>query len=184
LIFDNLLPGKKLAGVSFNELGILKVFVHDQAQETKGRLKKRQLFILDGDRKPTQLKPSPLVRVHQLKRYCLENYLLEDDFLFDLISSHAKKNIGSRGSFPITLKEIALSQTTQVAIWETYLQWDLEPKGLRREEFDNATPADVAQKLSQNLAQAKTGLASFDPAKWATDFADACRMRDEALKQE
>ncbi len=104
--FADVLTGFQVQGLG-GRSEIEKEVPNLQAEEKRGRLKKLQLFILDGDRKPTGLNPSNLVRVRQLKRYCIENYLLNDNVLYDIVHQNASKDAGSRGAFPAKLEQLA-----------------------------------------------------------------------------
>jgi hypothetical protein len=154
-----------------------------QEQEKAGKLTKRQLFILDGDRRATTLSSTRLVRIHQLKRYCIENFLLNENIVFDLVTSHAKKPVESRGQFPATLKELALAQTREVAIWETYVAKNLQPKGLRREQFADKEAKHVATEIANDLAESSQRLNGFDPKSWIDEFVNAADVRERELRQ-
>lgn len=153
-----------------------------QGQEKVGRLNKVQLFLMDNDRRPTKLRSSKLVHVQQLERYCIENYLIEDDLLFDLVSAHAKNRVCSRGAFPSELKLLALTQTRELAIWETYREQNLQPSGLKRDEFRNKNAEEVARLLAEKLSATKSSLADYEPERWMATFADQSQAREAVLK--
>lgn len=62
-----------------------------QAEERQGKLDVPQFFLFDRDNVPTGLTSSPLVRLSQWQRYCLESYLLEPEAIYDA----AKQNGGA-----------------------------------------------------------------------------------------
>src|SRR5690606_37975110 len=56
-----------------------------QASETTGDLDGRHSFLFDLDRSPSSLSSSAMVKVLQWDRYCLENYLLDADAIYDAL---------------------------------------------------------------------------------------------------
>lgn len=66
-----------------NEIEILK------QSEKSGKLDKIHLFIFDNDRKPVPHISTEYVKVIQLNNYCIENYLLDDRYIYNLIRESA-----------------------------------------------------------------------------------------------
>lgn len=155
-----------------------------QEQERNGLLTKVQLFILDNDRNPTGIKSSPLVRIVQLKRYCIENYLLNENMLFDLLKVHAKNDVESRGAFPKILEELALSQTAELAIWDTYVAMMPKPLGLRRQEVRQKGFDQVAGILATQLQEIRATVGTINAVVWERAFIEGCNSAQERLNQE
>jgi hypothetical protein len=155
-----------------------------QAEEAAGRLQKVQLFILDNDRVQTTLKPSPFVRVHQHERYCLENYLLDADIIYDLLSAHATKPVESRGTFPRGLEDLALSQTAEQSMRQVYGEMAPESPGMRTEDCKDKSFSEAAAILSGRLAGIKGALEMFDKGSWESEFVAKCGQRKSELDTE
>jgi energy-coupling factor transporter ATP-binding protein EcfA2 len=167
--FDDVLSGFKITSLGGRESAEREMPLL-QEQEKKGNLKKLQVFVIDNDGILTKLRNSLLVKIIQWEKRNIENYLIDDDILFDLVTSHANKPIESRGSFPESLKTIALRQIENLSIRDTCGK--LLPKSL---SVDNkllgSGPAEsIAKELVRRVDRLKDELASFEPEKWKNDF--------------
>ena len=85
-------------------------------------------FIFDNDRKPTSLANSEHIRLLQLNRYCLENFLLDGDILTDLsrnkdFSDNPKQTITETRSI---MKSLALMQLDEYAARKVFQEMGLE----------------------------------------------------------
>ena len=82
----------------------------------RGEEKKEEIgfhyFIFDSDRKPTSLRDTEHVRLLQLDRYCLENYLLDTDILTDLSRSgeYSSNPQNNTTTMRDTVKALAMAQ--------------------------------------------------------------------------
>ena len=94
---------QSLARIKFKDLSgrgeVEKQIKRLQQAESEGQKENISYFLFDHDRQPTKLSSTLKVRVGQWDRYCIENYLLEPEILFDVIRSEKHK------SFPSTLGE-------------------------------------------------------------------------------
>ncbi|WP_199104031.1 AAA family ATPase [Aquitalea sp. ASV11] len=85
-------------------------------EDKKGQLDTYQLFLFDLDNKPALLEESNKVRSLQWDRYCLENYLLETDAVFDALSKcGASIENMTRGSLSAHIKDIAFKQISKIS---------------------------------------------------------------------
>lgn len=68
-----------------------------QEAEREGDLDKLSCFIFDLDRSVATAQSTPMVRVLQWARYCLENDLIDRRLLYDELLESGAKDLGSRG---------------------------------------------------------------------------------------
>ncbi len=122
-----------------------------QSAERKGILKEQQAFLYDRDRKPTTLQSTKLVKVEQLQKYCIENYLIDENGLFDLIHEHATNPPESRGAFSRELKEIALQQLDDVVLTELLNEFRSMRAGLKNDDVKRKPVEQVAELQFQRL---------------------------------
>jgi hypothetical protein len=176
--FPALLSGFKITALG-GRAEIEREFPNLQNEEKSGRLRKGQLFVLDRDRQPTALRSSVLVKVRQLNRYCIENYLLDADIIYDMVSSHAKNkaSVDSRGKFPSVIEELAFSQTSGIAMKDVYSTLVPESPGMRVDDFKGKTIEETAEVLSGRLGRIRAALADLDSDKWRAKFVDLCIKR-------
>ena len=120
-----------------------------QLAEREGKLDSLQCFIFDLDRKPTDLKDSKLVKVQQWNRYCLENYLLDADAIFDAAVALNFKNVPSRGTLTTTLQDIALSELQEVVTREIYSTLEPDNPGFRLDVIKGNGYDEIGKALLQ-----------------------------------
>ena len=137
-------------------LGIEKNIHTLQKEEQKGRLDSYQLFLFDLDNKPTDLSSTGKVRLLQWDRYCLENYLLESDPIFEVVKQ-LNSVIGdlSRGSMLIKLKEIAFRQINRLACKEIVSGYLNDNHYLRIKEIVSDKPDETVKNLYNVLKTVK-----------------------------
>ncbi|MAF05650.1 AAA family ATPase [Herbaspirillum sp.] len=139
--------------------------------EKDGTLKERQGFLFDLDRRPSNLVGTNLVRIEQLNRYCVENYLLDEELLFDLIVKHSTRPPTSRGEFTSQLKEAALEQLDAVCLTSIMEEYRALRASLATAEIKSRSIADIAalqlQRLKDLSMKATELLAVSD---WETAF--------------
>ena len=153
--------------------------------DENGDLKQMHYFIFDRDRKLTNYASSRHVRIKQWDRYCLENYLLDADSIFDAISTlRASCPPESRGTLKNNLGDAALAQLPLVVIREVYSECEPDNPGLRPAEIDGTKGyAENANTLFDRLERIRTELAGLDRTKWASDLERKCIERQEALEK-
>jgi predicted ATPase len=125
-------------------------------------------FIFDLDKKPTKLKDSIHVRLFQLDRYCLENYLLDVEILTDLsrkqeLSSSPKQNIEEMRKI---LKDLALTQLDEQVSRQVFVELGLEGVGFDMDVTGEDSPALVAVGLRKQI----DGMISQFNSLIASDF--------------
>ena len=104
-----------------------------------------------SDNKPSALTNSQRVRVLQWDRYCLENYLLDEDVMFYVLKGMWR----TADQFPAVvsndLKDIALSQITEMTIRAVYKRIEPENAGLRFLDSTNGSLSEIAGILAKRL---------------------------------
>ncbi|GEM_PF-1206881 len=153
-------------------------------EEEKGRLRKIQLFIIDNDGNPIQFQNGNYVKVIQWSKHCIENYLIQDDILFDLITSFGTRSVESRGSFAGALKQLALTQAAEKAIREAYNEVCPPSPGLRNEDVKDKDLVDAAGALAGRLQSVKESLHTFEPSNWSASFVANAEVRRKAIETE
>lgn len=142
-----------------------------KSSETKGQIKEIQAFLFDNDRKPTSYASTAFIRIEQLKRYCVENYLLNEVKLYDFIRSNSKFPPESRGVFSNELKELALSQVEVFVTQKILAEYRSIRLGLTNAEIKNKNVDEIANIQLQQLS---LGAASINGAindpKWKEKF--------------
>lgn len=167
--FPDLLAGyqlKSLGGRAEVEKDISRL----QEAERRGEIERLHTFIFDRDRRPTALSSSALVRVLQWDRYCIENYLTDESILFDVLQRFAQTKPASKGELRASLKEMALSQTTDEAVRRAYASREPENCGLRPKEVIGRPTIETATSLFDRLERARNSLKDLDRSTWTESF--------------
>ncbi len=138
-------------------------------------------FILDGDGKPVALKQSRSVRILQWERYCLENYLLDEDVIVPLlmdreITSDAFRTSGDALTF---IKRTAFKQLDRKAARIVYERDPFDGLGLRQSDLKIANPGELSAVLSGRIENLRLRLMNFDEATWQAEF-----LRDVTIEKE
>jgi hypothetical protein len=142
-----------------------------QAAEQKGKLKEQQSFLFDNDRKKTTLKSTKLVKIEQLQRYCLENYLLDEAVLYDIIKLHTKTPPESRGKFATKIQELAMKQLDAVITNEILVEYRALRIGLKSDEIKGKNTAEIAEMQLQKIREIEEVLKTHVAATgWTEKF--------------
>ena len=153
-----------------------------QNAEKQGELDKLNCFIFDLDRTALSISSSPLVRVLQWDRYCLENYLINRKLLFDELQDSGVTTLVSRGSFETRVVELALLQLNEVVAKQTYSDLEPENPGLRPSEIARKSYAQIAAILGGRLALIQNSLGAFESRGWIDQFIARCEKNDSQLR--
>ncbi|USA42356.1 AAA family ATPase [Spongiibacter taiwanensis] len=121
-----------------------------QKSETEGKLDRLHCFIFDRDRKPTSLQSTKLVKVIQWDRYCLENYLLSPQILYDTIKSESNAALPDRGTFQTDIKALANSQIDRLAITAAYSKMRPDTPALKKDDF-RENIAETSSRMFEKL---------------------------------
>jgi ABC-type phosphate/phosphonate transport system ATPase subunit len=155
-----------------------------QAAEQKGDLSKIHCFIFDLDHKPTGLRSSPLVRVLQWDRTCLENFLLGEKALFDTLSEVGAQPLPSRGEFETLVRELAIGQLTELVAKQTYASMEPDNPGLRPKEIAGLGYDAIADALVSRLLAIRAELSGLDVSAWKRKFVEEANTRERSLKDQ
>lgn len=169
-----------LSRVKFRELfGRAEVEKHIrrlQEAERAGKKENISYFLFDHDGKPTNIESTSKVVVKQWDRYCLENYLIEPEVLFDLLRrefSNAKTPT-SLGEAMERFSTIAKKQLQELVVKEVYGQMSCDNPGMRKEDRSKETFEATAESLIARLEKIKLGLAELSPENWKGEFVRRC----------
>ena len=172
---------ESLARIKFKDLSgrgeVEKQIKRLQKAELEGQKENISYFLFDHDRKRTNLTDTQKVRVKQWDRYCIENYLLEPEILFDVISNERRKlSHQLRGRSSSSFKRLIHRQLQYQTATEIYLAHDYAPP------WDNDIARDVAsadhlqaiaEVLLKRLEQMRAQLTRGD-GKWKEEFVGKC----------
>jgi predicted ATP-dependent endonuclease of OLD family len=153
-----------------------------QAAEVAGLKENISYFVFDGDNRLSDLKSTKKVVVKQWEKYCLENYLLDIDILFDLIRREfSVKNwpqtIGEASGF---FRDIAYKQLKPLVIEEVYRTFQFESLGIRNTDKRSATFEAAGDILFARVASLQKQIVPLSEHEWTKAFKEAC---DELLQQ-
>lgn len=138
-----------------------------QEAENNGELdQKRRLFLFDRDRNISTLKDSTYVKVAQLDRYCIENYLLNADVLFDIIKKHGNREkvdpkIFSRTEFKRKLEALAYKQFSEHIALEAYRELEPMNCGIKSQSLRNLMPDEITSILLAKIDALLTQLRTY-----------------------
>ncbi|MCJ2141503.1 ATP-dependent nuclease [Methylobacterium sp. E-066] len=127
---------------------------------------KRQLFIIDGDRKKTDLKTVGDLHVLQWSKYCFENYLIDDRVLYNVINENTKSTVGSRAEFASSIRELAFGQISNIAIKQAYAEFEPENSGLRPSEMKDKSITEFAEVLWNRIARIVLQTSNLNKSTW------------------
>lgn len=180
----------KLAGYRCTRMGgrseVERAIRELQAADAKREVETPQIFIFDLDRRPTTFASSGMVKILQWDRYCLENYLLDSDAIFDACSGLKLKNPpASRGALAKHVKNVAMKQLKGHVARKVYAPREPSNPGLRPGEVDTLDTFEaIADTLAARLAAIQAEMTTFDRAAWCASFVESCKTTEEDLSQQ
>jgi hypothetical protein len=129
-------------------------------------------FIFDLDRKPTILADSAKVKLFQLQRYCIENYLLDVDIITDLSRERefSDTQISNVTQTRDIMKRLALSQLSDVAARAAFKELGLESVAFEMAVLDQAEPDRIANSLSNRILEIVERLSTLKQDGFETNF--------------
>jgi hypothetical protein len=157
-----------------------------QAAEKTENLTTKQLFIFDRDRQVTALTNSNLVKFLQWDRYCLENYLLDSDAIFDVcqaVSIRINHLPESRGKLRQAMKSAAFSQLKAIVAHQVYEKIEPPNPGFRPYEIEVLDEFNLmGERLVNRLMEIKDNVNQIDQSAWKQQFVAACESSHEDMK--
>jgi predicted ATPase len=182
---------ESLARIKFRELAgrgeVEKHIERLQEAEKSGQKENISYFLFDQDGKPTSLQSTPRVRIKQWDRYCIENYLLEPEIIFDLVQKEhfAKKQFPSNiGDAKKLFQQLANGQLLSRVVREVYHSYKLEDSGLRAKEVAGKTFPEAAISLFDRLSAIQAQLHGLKREDWERDFVGRCEILLKEREQE
>lgn len=149
-----------------------KAIVKLQEIETKGQKVAPMFLLFDRDNEITKFRDSPNVRITQLKRHCIENYMIDVDVISGLLADNEVTHnpILSEGEVHKLLKDIALEQLPSIAAREVYNALNYKNSSLQRSDIDGSDITAIARRLRQRAIEAKMSLLNCENEDWERVF--------------
>lgn len=147
-----------------------------QTAEAQGFKENISYFVFDGDNRISNLSSTAKVIVKQWEKYCLENYLLDIDVLFDLIGSEfSPKNwpttIGEATGF---FRDVAYKQLMPLVIEQVYNDYMFESVGIRSADKRASTFDSAGRILFARVASLQGQVLSLEEQTWISAFTAKC----------
>jgi predicted ATPase len=129
-------------------------------------------FLFDHDGKPTALADSTHVKVRQLQRHCLENYLLDAEIITDLTreKEFSANPIGTVTETTSLMKKLALAQLNHVAARSVFKQLGLEAVGFDFGVLNNPDPSVIAAALWSRIETIKSNFEKLGAQGFSAEF--------------
>ena len=143
-----------------------------QNAESNGGEIGNHCFIFDYDRKPTSLLNSTNVKLLQLDRFCMENYLLEEEILTDLSQDPNFSDLPKNTVHDMfkAMKDLAMEQLNEFVSRSVFKDLGLEEIYFNMDIMKNNSSSDVSNGLWGQIAKMKQKLENLDDASFKTDF--------------
>lgn len=155
-----------------------------QEAEKRGDEIGYHFFIFDHDRKPTSLVDSTHVRLRQLQRYCLENYLLDTTIITDLTRESDFSDIPINNVTDATnaIKRLALAQLNQVVAREVFKDLGLDKVAFDMRVLRTNDVSDMASGLWTQIEGIQSAFERLSKAPFPTEFARLFELKLSQLR--
>ncbi len=143
-----------------------------QAAESKGTEIGNHYFIFDLDRKPTSLENSTHVRLLQINRYCLENFLLDIEILTDLSKDkqYSKNPKKTTTDMREVMKRLAMSQLNEHIARLTFKSMGLEDIKFSMGAVREPSAEKIANSLLSQITEMTKKLSELTNADFKSKF--------------
>jgi hypothetical protein len=123
--------------------------------------------------------------VLQWSRRCLENYLLDFNALTDLLKEQgiAGKPVRNVGQLQSILKRLAKEQLNGLVAKSVYEKYAFENPGLRPQEIEGKTFAEISSVLFKRLQTVKKQLEPLVESDWNHYFLAECEQMKESQEE-
>lgn len=157
-----------------------------QDAERNGEEIGNHYFIFDLDRQPTSLKDTTHVKLCQLDRYCLENYLLDCDILTDLsrnpmFSDMPKSNTTDMRNI---LKGFAMAQLDEFVARSVFTELGMESVAFDMSVMRYKTPELIAAGLHSKINEIDATLESVCGSMFEVKFVECFNNKRMQLKSD
>jgi hypothetical protein len=173
---------KSLGGRSEIEKHIAQL----QAEELKQILDRDFYFVFDRDNRPASLSSSKHIQILQWNRYCIENYLIDIDVIYDVLREPDFADASQRKSkseLNTLLKKLAENQLIETVAKEVYEASHYEDPGFRASEARGKDFAKIGETLASRLETIFTQVNALDRESWIAAFTAQCETRLAADRQ-
>jgi hypothetical protein len=155
-----------------------------QEEEKKNQEINLSYFIFDRDRKPAETSDTARVKVAQWNRYCLENFLIDPEILFDVIRrEYSPKNWPqSLASAEDSCVEISQKQLVEITVWEVFKEAELDSPILTSKEVRGKSIEDVSATIEGKLQTNQVQYAELLTTDWLARFRREVNLRVEAKR--
>ncbi len=166
--------------------GLIENDIRDlQKAEARGVDIGYHYFLFDHDGKPTSLSDSEHVKLRQLRRYCLENYLLDAEIITDLTreKEFADKAISNVTETTQVMKRLALNQLNVLAARDVFKRLGLEAVCFDMKVLEQGV-RDAALALWGQIESMKAKFDSLKSLGFEQEFASLSASRLAELRSE
>ena len=157
-----------------------------QDAENRGDEIGNYYFIFDRDHKPTSLSSSEHVRLLQLDRYCLENYLLDVEILTDLSGENrwSERQKSTTTEMRDVMKALAMAQLHEVVSRSVFKDLGLEDIVFDMKIMRDSEQNFVAKSLLEQIQAMESIIGSMDKTKFEKDFSSRYEEKIKRLRPE
>lgn len=157
-----------------------------QTAEKNGEEIGNHYFIFDMDRQPTTLSESRNVKLLQWNRYCLENFLLDEEILTDLSREPAfsDRPMGTLTEMNAVLKRVAMGQLSEFVVREVFREFGLEKIGFEMKGLGLGTLNRSAADISNQMNAISGNLVELQSAGFEEKFKGRCMEQFQKLQGE
>ena len=177
-----------LASIKFRELSgrgeIEKHIKRLQEAENKEEKENTSYFLFDHDQRPTALTSTPKVKIEQWDRYCLENYLLDTEILFDTLRKVSKQPPDNLGAAHDMFARLAKRQLRPQVIEEVYRGYNFEGLGIRVKDKHAENLSDAAKHLFDRVELLQKQIVPLQRNAWTREFETKCKQLLDQREQE
>lgn len=162
---------------------IEKDVVELQKAEKNGADIGYHFFIFDHDGRSTTLSSSEHVRIYQLTRNCLENFLLDAEVITDLSRNNnfSENAFGTVTEAQKALKELALQQVHGVASRSVFEEIGLEQVYFDMKALNNPDSIKVAEALQSEVSRIRLLLGALEEKGFTTEFKRLYAIRHKEI---
>ena len=157
-----------------------------QDAEERGEEIGNHYFMFDLDRKPTTLNNTAHVRLFQLDRYCLENYLLDCDILTDLSrnNSFSDTPINNITEMQNILKTTAMSQLDEFVARSVFKDLGMENIAFDMSVMKQNKPELIAVDLHSQITTIMANIETICGTGFDDKFINIFNNKRMTLKSE
>jgi len=129
-------------------------------------------FVFDHDGKPNRIKDSQKVKLLQLERFCIENYLLDIEIITDLTRERefAEDPLANVTQTRDIMKRLALSQLSEIAARAAFRELGLETVAFDMSVLCQEGSLKIAAGISEKIGEIITTLTGLQNEDFSARF--------------